>query len=397
MRTALTLLLAVHGAVHLIGFVKWSKIASVPQLSGQTLLPLVGVARQTFGSLWLVAFAALLAAAVFRVGRHGVWWIPALVGVVLSQALVVVAWHDAKFGTPGNLLILAAAIMAAGHARFEGQVEAEARSLLAKPFATGSPIVHLDELQQLPPPVRRWLVRSGAVGRERARTVRLKQRGNLRTEPDAAWMPAEADQYFSIEEPAFVWKVDTTMRGFLPVVGRDKYAAGSGHMLIKVASFLKVVDQADQKIAEGALLRFLGEIVWFPSAALSSHIEWTPVDDMTAEARIRHAGLTASAVFAFDDRGRVLGLRAERYLGGGPDATLEPWFVACSEWRKIRGVEIPAGGSASWKLGDDYFTYYRWEILDVEYNPASLYDELPPAPSESDGAPAIVESHSAGS
>jgi hypothetical protein len=397
MRTVLTLLLAIHGAIHLIGFAKWSRLASLPQLSGQTLLPLAGAERHAFGLLWLVGFGTLLAAAALRVGRQEGWWIPALLGVLLSQALIVVAWRDAKFGTLANLLILVPAAIAAGQARFDRQVDAEVRPLLAQPSGRPSPVVQRDEVERLPPPVRKWLARSATIGRERARTVRLQQSGELRTEPDGAWMPAVAEQYFSIDEPAFVWKVETTMMRFLPVVGRDKYAAGRGHMLIKAASYLKVVDEADEKIAQGALLRFLGEIVWFPSAALSPHIEWQPVDDTAARATIRHAGLTASAVFAFGDDGRVLGLRAERYLGGGPDAKLEPWSVTCSEWRKVRGVEIPVAGSVSWKLGDQDFTYYRWKIADVEYNRASSYDELRPAPSAADEAPASVEPYSAGS
>jgi hypothetical protein len=53
------------------------------------------------------------------------------------------------------------------------------------------------------------------------------------------------------------------------------------------------------------MLRFLGEIVWFPSAALSPILTWEAIDGTSARATMRHGGLVESAVFAFSDEGRV--------------------------------------------------------------------------------------------
>ena len=73
-------------------------------------------------------------------------------------------------------------------------------------------------------------------------------------------------------EPEFIWRVRVQMMHVLPVAGRDSYVDGRGRMLIKLGSVVPVVDAADEKIDQGALLRFLGEIVWFPAAALSPYI-----------------------------------------------------------------------------------------------------------------------------
>jgi hypothetical protein len=383
MRTAITALLALHGAIHIMGLLKWSRLAAVPQLTGRTLLPLSNGASWAFALLWLATFSLLLAGAALRAVRGESWWIAAAAGVLLSQCLIVFAWHDAKFGTLANLVILLPVVAAAAHARFERRIDAEVRALLAPAAASSpAPIVTREELAPLPAPVRKWLVSSGVVGRARARSVRLKQRGQLRTAPDAAWMPAEAEQYFTIAKPAFVWRVDATMMGFLPIAGRDRYAGGSGHMLIKAASLLNVVDASDERIASGALLRFLGEIVWFPSAALSPNVSWDAVDSSSARATLRDAGLTASAVFTFSPEGRVLRLNAERYLGGGAKAQLTPWVVSCSQWRVIRGVEIPTHGDVGWKLPGGDFSYYRWEILDLEYDRPEAYQQNRALPSQ---------------
>jgi len=372
MRLALVLLMVLHGGLHLLGFLKPWKLAGLPQLSGRTIVPLSDTTGRTLGLLWLFATVVLLAAAVLLAVRHELWWIAGIAGVVSSQALIVVQWSDAKAGTVANALIAVALVVASATHRFKSQVGDEVRGLLATATDAELAMVRSVDLQHLPAPVRVWLERSGIVGKSRARTVRLRQRGEMRTSPDQAWMPARAEQYFTVEPPGFVWSVDVTMFGVLPVVGRDSYSGGKGHMQIQAAALVNVVDATGPKIDQGTLLRFLGEIVWFPSAALSPRISWQPVDQTTAQATLSFGGVSASALFAFDERGRFSNLRAERYLGSGDAATLEEWLVPATEWRVVRGVEIPVRGEVVWKLETGDFSYYRWEIEDVEYDASAF-------------------------
>lgn len=371
MRALLTALLAAHGAVHLLGFLKWSGLARVPGMSGRLLVSLSAVGERVFAAGWLIAGALLVAAAILRgVRPNGLpesWWMAALAGVLLSQVLVVLAWPDAKAGTLPNLILLLPIVAAGAHARFEARVESESTALLAQ-SRRDERLVTADELRKLPAPVAAWLERSGVVGRPRAATVHLHQRGEIRTKVDAPWMPARAVQYFSIDPPGFVWRVDATMMGTLPIAGRDRYVAGHGEMLIKAASVVTIVKAADEAIDQGAMLRYLAEIIWFPSAALGPHVSWEPIDATHARATMRDAGRTAPAVFTFDGQGRAVRFDAERPLGGGQDAKLTPWFGASSEWRTFEGIEVPARGEVGWQLPAGPFIYYRWEITEVELN-----------------------------
>lgn len=372
MRALLTALLALHGAIHLLGFLKWTGLARIPRLSGRLLVAVSGAGERVFAAGWLVAAILLVAAAVLRGARHDGWWMAALPGVVLSQLLIGLAWPDAKAGTVANVVLLLPILAAAAHARFETRVDREANALLAH-AGHDTRLVTRDELRDLPAPVAAWLERSGVIGRPRAATVRLHQRGEIRTQEDAAWMPARAAQYFSIDPPAFVWTVDATMMRVLPIAGRDRYAGGHGQMLIKAASLVKVVEAAGAAVDLGAMFRYLAETIWFPSAALGPHIAWEPIDATHARATMRDAGRAAPAVFTFDDRGRALRFDAERPMGGGPDARLTPWFGAISEWRMFEGIEVPSRGEVGWQLPSGPFIYYRWEILDVEFNRAALF------------------------
>jgi len=276
------------------------------------------------------------------------------------------------------------ALVAAATRRFQHRIDDEARALLA---AAGDPddrIVDARDLERLPVPVRRWLEASGVVGRPRAVTVRLRQRGEFRTGAGKPWMPVTAEQYYAVDPPGFVWTVHTRMMKVLPIAGRDRYAEGRGSMLIKLASLVTVADGSGPEFDQAALIRYLTEIVWFPSAALGDIISWEAIDDRSARATMRHAGVSASAIFTFDARGRVVSLAADRYMAADGGARLEKWLIPVTAWRTVRGVDMPAAGNAIWKLAAGDLDYFRWEVVDVEVNHPTLYADDPAAPEESE-------------
>lgn len=378
LRVALVALLTLHGLLHFIGVRAWLRPASGSHAILTTTFRLPPEVASWIGPCWLLAAVVLLAAAAARAFDVSWWWALAIAGAVFSQGLIVLAWSSAKYGSVVNVIALVAAIFAVARSHRVDSIADEARALLRSEAGIEASVVHADELGSLPAPVERWLVASGIVGRDRARTVRLRQRGALRASARSPWMTADAEQYFTVDDPGFVWTVEASLFG-ASFLGRDRYHDGGGAMRIDFASMLPVVDARDDKIAVGALQRFLAEIVWFPSAALSPYIRWAAMDDRHARATIDDAGLSVSVDFAIDERGRVSGLEAQRYLGGGADGRLEPWFVRCHAWRTMDGVTVPVRGEVGWQLTEGELVYYRWEIVALETNVARVYadDEGP--------------------
>lgn len=86
------------------------------------------------------------------------------------------------------------------------------------------------DLDGLPSCVEKWLEHSKVIGKEKTRTVRLKQKGLMRTKPDGPWMPVEAEQYFTIDKPGFIWKAKVRMSPLVYFTGKDKYYEGKGKM-----------------------------------------------------------------------------------------------------------------------------------------------------------------------
>ncbi len=85
------------------------------------------------------------------------------------------------------------------------------------------------------------------------------------------------------------------MLHMIPVSGRDRLVGGEGHMLIKAASLVDWANAGDDKIALGAMLRFLGEIAWFPSAASRHTSSGNSVDERRARATMRYGSRVVTA------------------------------------------------------------------------------------------------------
>jgi hypothetical protein len=369
MRLVFACLLLVHGLIHLMGFVKEFRLAEVAGLSGKMLIPLPAEWAKPAGALWLLTSGLLLLTALIFLLRKEWWWVPGVVALLFSQALIILYWPDAKFGTLANVLILLVALVAYGSWRFNAMVRDELDGFYPQTYPEKTE-VSAEMIAAVPPVVQKWLYRSNLTGRESIHTVYLKQRGEMRTRPDGKWMPVVAEQRISVDPPGFIWTADVRMAPMVYLKGRDKYAAGRGHMLIQLLSLLPVADARGPATDQGTLLRCLGEIVWLPSAALSKYITWEEIDSTRARATMRYGDIQASGVFTFSPEGDVRSFEAQRYYDRKGGATLERWFIRIDDqsYREFNGIRIPVKCSVTWKLAGGDFTWYQLEISEVAYN-----------------------------
>jgi hypothetical protein len=361
LRYGLLLIILAHGLIHLLGFVKGYQLAEVAALARPI--------SKGAGLGWLAACVLLLLAFGFELAKKEYWFVFALLGVVVSQGLIFTAWGDAKWGTLANLILLAVALADGAKWQFARRTQAEVQQITTNQPPTHTQVLTRDQLTDLPAPVQRWLTTCGAVGQPLVSTVRLQQRGLMRTQPEQTnWMTVQATQFFWVESPAFLWQAEVTANPMVSLMGRDKFAGGKGSMDIWLWSLVPVVRAKGDKIDQGALQRYLAEIVWFPSAAVSPYISWEAIDNRHAKATLAYQGTTGSGIFTIDEAGSVVSFAADRYLGGGPDAVLEKWLIRIKEHRSFNGVSVPAKSEAVWQLKAGDFIWYQLEITDLHHN-----------------------------
>ncbi len=361
MKHLLSVILLLHGMIHLTGFVKAFNLASVPALQSDI--------SHVSGTFWFFSFILFLFSGITHLMNRDIWMAFALLGVVISAWLIIKTWDDAKFGMVMNVIIGMALLISFSGCSFQKKISAETSSIVASAGKKDGEIVTKQETAHLPAPVRRWLEISGVIGTEKVKTVSLKQDFLMKLKPEQEeWYSADALQYFTVEPPAFIWTVKMKMSPLVIVRGRDKFVDGRGEMLMKMNSIINLGTERGSKMDEGTLQRFLGETVWFPSAFLSPFITWESIDRFSAKATMTYKGTTGSGVFHFNEQGDFVRFNTMRYKGNESDGVRYKWEISVLDYSVMNNIKIPSRLSAAWFLDKGPWTWCELEVTELNYN-----------------------------
>ncbi|MGE3189902.1 MAG: hypothetical protein AB7H88_17735 [Vicinamibacterales bacterium] len=103
-KVVFAIVLVAHGLIHLMGAAKAFGLADLPALTQPISRPM--------GLAWLLASAMVLASAAALFAWPRGWIFVAVLAAIVSQAVILTAWADARFGTLANVLLLAGATAA---------------------------------------------------------------------------------------------------------------------------------------------------------------------------------------------------------------------------------------------------------------------------------------------
>ena len=361
MKIVFLIIVLIHGLIHLLGFVQSFGFKEIKELT----LPI----SKSMGFIWLTATILFLTYGLLYFLDSKYAWLFGIAAVVISQIIIILFWQDAKFGTIPNIIIILVSITLLGYYNFQKFTQQETDYLLSRNKITENSIVDENDIEHLPEPVKNWLHNSGAVGKPFISIGKVKQKAEMKMKPEQKnWMTATAIQYTTINNPAFIWTVDVKMNSLLHFQGRDKFENGKGEMLIKMNSLITVVNEHGEKLDEGALQRYLAEMVWFPSLALSPYITWEQIDSLSAKATMNYKGTSGSGTFYFNSKGDVTKFFALRYKDNNEGAKRYGWTINISDYKTFEGIKVPAKMAATWKLDKGEWTWLKLEVTDIKFN-----------------------------
>ncbi len=86
-----------------------------------------------------------------------------------------------------------------------------------------------------------------------------------------------------------------------------------------------------------------------------------------------YGGVTASAVFKFNENGEVISFVCKRYMTVNDQYRLENYSVHLKDYMELNGIRIPTKGEAVWNLKTGDFSVYKFEITEIEYSKPLVY------------------------
>jgi hypothetical protein len=271
------------------------------------------------------------------------------------------------------LILLVCTASMIGRSIFVIKANKQVDELFKRYVETNNQVIKKGDLEKLPLPVKNWLMNSRIIGKEKIITVRLKQQGPMRTQKDGPWMESNAEQYFRLDEPSFVWKANVKMAPFLYLSGIDTFKDGKGKMKILFLSLFSVVESEGPEMDTGTMMRFLAEMPWFPIAALNSYIQWEEINDSSAKATMTNKGISVSGIFYFNENGDIIKFIGKRYREVSGDYVLSDWGGSYKEYKVFEGIRIPSKSDIFWVEEAGEFKWFKCEITEIEYNKPLLY------------------------
>lgn len=367
MKHAFALLLAVHGAIHLLGFVKGFGLAPVPQLKEPISRPA--------GALWLLATVLFLAAAALLYAAPGRWWLAAAQALVLSQALIAGAWADARFGTVANAIVLVPLAVTLLQGSPWGLRAEFRRAVAARPPAAAagpSDAVTAADLAHLPAAVRRYVERAGAVGRPHVRGFEARFTGRLRNGPSSPWMEIQAEQRTTLDPPARLFFV-TAARAGIPFHVYHELTAAGATMRVRVAGLVQVVEARGPEMNRSEAVTFLNDLcVLAPGALADAPVRWEELDPRTARGHFTLGRESVSATLTFDEAGDLVGFTSQdrsMMSANGKAFERHPWSTPLGDYAGFEGGRVARRGQVTWSLPAGDFTYGEFVLERLRTDP----------------------------
>ena len=274
-----------------------------------------------------------------------------------------------------GIIILTVIVVAFNSISFQRNVGDEISDLSQRAKKTETESLSGERIDSLPEPVQRYVRYALPEGAEPVRFVRIKQTGQFRTDPAGEWMPVEAEQYYSVGFPAFIWRAKIQFLFLFWIDVRDKYDGTEGNMLVKIISTIPVADAKGPEVDVSSLHRYIGEMPWFPSAFLNeAHVTWEPIDSSRARAIITGGNCSTFVEFSFDEEGRITRVTTEeRFRTVGDQFVQNRWTGYYYDYQEQNGLNIPMEILAEWNLPEGDFSYVRLSATDIGYDVFSRY------------------------
>jgi len=259
------------------------------------------------------------------------------------------------------IIALALVIYLSGKAAQNHCLSKEIEELFALSGDISAKTFDYDQLKDLPEPVQNYFRYALKEGQPYISYVRLKHTGFFKTAKDKKWTRIKGEQYFTAQEPGFLWKGKTSL-----FTAKDMYINGQGRLVVALFSLLKVVDEKGDHVNQAELLRWLGESVWFPTNLLpSDRLKWTAIDKHTARVTLSYGKMSVYYDVTFNEKGEIMQLETERFMEKGKK---EKWIGKVGDYEMHNGVRIPTTIKAIWKLKEGDHPYADFTLETIEYD-----------------------------
>jgi hypothetical protein len=270
------------------------------------------------------------------------------------------------------ILAVLAAFILANRKGADLAAEYDARLLSLKPAVSVKPFSEQD-MAHLPDPVKRYMHRSGAIGKPPIASVHVEFDTVLYRDPGSTGMKGPSHQIDIVDPPRRLFFMKTRMYG-LPVAVLHDYDGDKATMRVRLAGLFDVANVGGKEISRTETVTVLNDLAAFaPSALVGPKFRWTAVDGTHADVAYTNGDYTVSARLTFNAEGDLIDFISNDRGELQKDGTLKvlPWSTPLSSFREFAGRRVPGKGEAIFHRETGPFTYGIFNVTNVTFNQAA--------------------------
>ena len=258
-------------------------------------------------------------------------------------------------------------------ARYDAAVAAE---FAAQPVGPALPPLTEEDLAGLPDPVRRYVARSGAIGRPRPQTMRVRFDADMFRKPGQPPMPSTAVQYTFFARPTRLFLMKARMFG-LPVRALHVYRGEQATFTVRVASLINVVDLRGPEISAAESVTVLNDLcLMAPGALVDPRLAWVPVDDRVAGVSFANGPHRVAATLMFNEQDELVDFRSDDRPDSSTGRSVPMrWSTPVDEHRDLDGRHLVYRARTVYDRPEGRFTYGRFSVRSIEYDVAGPVPE----------------------
>lgn len=356
------LIIFIHGIIHFMGFAKAFGYGVIKQLT----LPISKIT----GLMWMFTALLFITTIVLLLLKKDSWIFVALPAVMISQALILLVWKEAKYGTIPNILVFIVAVLAFTTWAFERSYKRDVKQLLQSADSMQTDLLTEKDIQDLPLPVKNYLQYCNVIGKPKVKNMRLRFEGKMRSKTQD-WFNFSTEQYSFFEEPARLFFMKGKMKGIM-IPGYHHYKHQTAVMDIRLFGLKKLAFQKGDTMNKAETVTFFNDMcLMAPAALIDKRIRWETLDSKRVKASFTNGQITVTAVLYFNKKGELTDFISEDRF----DVSTQQWIsfsTPVSEYRSVDSRKIIGYGEAIWHYKDSPFVYGKFQTKAVEYNVTSL-------------------------
>jgi hypothetical protein len=299
------------------------------------------------------------------------WWLFGLTAVLISQILIIIYWHDAKYGTIANVFILIASIIGYGTWSFYSKYQNDVKTgFQQKDYFKNSELTETD-IQHLLEPVKRYLRYTGSIGKPKVNNFKIEFAGKIRKNEQSEWMAFTSEQYNFMEKPTRLFFMKAVMKN-LPVAGYHCFYNGDAFMDIRLFSLIKVQFQDGDEMDKAETVTFFNDMCCMaPATLIDKRISWQEMGENIVKATFTNNGITITADLYFNETGELINFKSNDRYNYDAGKKL-PWSTPLKDYAVINGYRLAGKAETIYTYPDRELCYGTFEILSIEYNCMTL-------------------------